>query len=247
MASCNSDAEVIEDREGVGIGVRPETCPGNSQTDRERHQPLLCTIVQVALHAAALGVRCLDDPHAGCPHLRQAVLQRLLGALALGDVLARADHADDLAAGHQHLAAAFDPSHAGAHVSQPMLDRERGAGPEGPADRGAHPPAVVGVDQAEVRVEVDVVTLRLESIEPVLLIREPDGVGGSLPGPRSDMGERLRVIELTPALGKIVERHPPAAGADAHVATPSTARRASPQSSDLGMKPRAPHPSTASP
>ena len=48
---------------GSGLGVVAHSRLREMEGDRERDQPLLCAVVEVALDSLASSVRRLDDPH----------------------------------------------------------------------------------------------------------------------------------------------------------------------------------------
>ena len=71
----------------------------DAQDDRERDEPLLRAVVEVALELAARGVAGLDDPGARGPQVAQAGAQVGLQALVLErDPGGGGDRADELAA-----------------------------------------------------------------------------------------------------------------------------------------------------
>ena len=63
-----------------GAFSRRRLHPGHAQVDRQRHQPLLGAVVQVALQAAPLGVGGVDHPGPGLREPLDAVLQLLSAA-----------------------------------------------------------------------------------------------------------------------------------------------------------------------
>ena len=84
--------EQLGGRRRVGV----ELVAGQPQVHRQRHQPLLGAVVEVALDPAALGVAGLDDPRAGGAQLLDLGLQLGVQLLVLGaergaDLLGPAD------------------------------------------------------------------------------------------------------------------------------------------------------------
>src|SRR5262249_87548 len=96
---------------------------------------------------------------------------------------------DDLADGIElaHLAVGTDDA---LWVREPPPARHRSL------DFTSGPLAILRVHAGEKRIERDAARLRLQSVNPVELVRPHDGVGARIPFPAADVGDLLGCVEL---------------------------------------------------
>jgi hypothetical protein len=141
--------------------------------------------------AIALNVSRLGDPPLQIGIQRQ---HRLLGQLAIGDVLADADQADQLAAVVEHrVRPGVQVADRPVRAKDPLVVRVRDVLVEDPVGRVDHPLAIVGVDQREVALVARFVDLRRQAVDPEQLLR-PAGVRlADVPLPGAEVRDPLRV------------------------------------------------------
>ena len=132
----------------VAVGREPEL-----QLQRDRHEPLLGAVVEVALDLAACPVGRLDDARARRAHLGELRLddlvlaQRLLGGAAGGDVEDRTIEPAPAVARLLCLTAFEDPALVAVAVQDAVLQRVRAPSVDRVEDRVLDLVTVVGVDR----------------------------------------------------------------------------------------------------
>ena len=140
-----------------GVRVLLDARARHPHLERQRDEPLLRAVVQVALDLAAGRVGGLDDARARRAHLLGAGLldlalaQRLLGRAALGDVEDRAVAPQPPAGARDEVAAVEHPADLAVGADDPVLERERPPSSDARSTAVAHLLAVVGVEDAEQR------------------------------------------------------------------------------------------------
>ncbi len=125
--------------------------------------------------------------------LALAGLERRLGALAVGDVLAGAQHFGRRAVRAQHhLSAREHHPLIPAGLHEAMLERERSTGRERMVHECLNVRAVVGMHELQVGVKA-VLRANLHPVDPAQLIRPRHGIGADLPFPAADRRDPLRL------------------------------------------------------
>ena len=132
--------------------------------------------------------------------------ERVLVGLAVGDVLARADHPHGAPVLHDHLAVREHDADAAVRPDQAVLVAERPMALQRLGDRALDLGPVVGVHALEELAVVELPAPRVQSVDPVHLVRPGDRVGLDVPLPAADVGDPLCERELLLAAQELLVR-----------------------------------------
>ena len=127
------------------------------QSERDREEPLLGAVVEIALDVAACAVGSVQDARARRANLGQlrlddlALAQRLLRRAAGGHVEDRAVEPAAAVAGRLCVPTLEHPAHGSVPMHEPVLERERPSRGHGLHDRARHVLVVVGMLDARER------------------------------------------------------------------------------------------------